>query len=532
MITANTLSADALPAGSAPANDGGGTPPEGKLDGTPPQGSFAQVIGETMDRTMGDDGSSASPAPQPPQREKQDKKDQDAAAAVAQMGLPVDSPQPVTGAKETSPSGSQAPLPQADHPVVVAIATLPSENQATLAQAVHPVAAAIGPSPTENQATLSQAVLPVAAATAALPSENQATLAQAVNPAVAGVLGSAEDVSMKKPDAPANTPVCGAAVTACSTHPAESGGEAQPKLSTHAGDKLTNVVPETAPLPGVPTDVQTPIADEHCVSAAATDPLSTLPVQPSGTGSAKQIISMRSQDKAEKSSRNAEKILPQGNSLPETGIPYAVEAPPRAVATSDHHEENAGTTSDGSQLGSLEGVTHLKTLTVESRTPTESVRPPQVEKVFAEVTERVVSFRRVGAESIDVSLRPDRGTEINLQLSLSNGQVEVAARLQRGSFELLNAHWSDLQQSLAQQGIRVGQLEPATFNQNHNHNQAASSQTAQQEAGNQRERQFERAPETLDELPLVGAVTEPLRSRTSRTSRVTATARSGWEMWA
>jgi hypothetical protein len=163
----------------------------------------------------------------------------------------------------------------------------------------------------------------------------------------------------------------------------------------------------------------------------------------------------------------------------------------------------------------------------------ETVRSPQVDRVLAEVSESAVSFKRIGAESVDVNLQPDRGTEISLHLTMSNGQVEMSARLERGNFDSLNIHWSDLQESLGQQGIRVGQLEHSSLNQNpegnQNRNQAAFSQTMQQESGGQRQGPSDRATETVDVPVLAHAAVAPQRAASTS---VSAPARRGWEMWA
>ena len=240
---------------------------------------------------------------------------------------------------------------------------------------------------------------------------------------------------------------------------------------------------------------------------------------------------MKLQDKAERSSQNAEKVLPLGNPLPQTAAHDTVEATPPIGAVSDHPAQTAQTNPDISQVDGLAGVIHQKTLAVEDRTPPESVRPPRIEKVFNDITDQVVSFKRVGAESVDVNLRPDRGTEINLQLTLNEGQVEVAARLQRGDLNSLGAHWSELQQSLAEQGIRVGQLEHAAFSQGNsqNHEQAPFSQTAQQETGGQRQPSFERAQARSEEPAPGRRLTKPSRGQAQR---ATASTPNGWEMWA
>jgi len=234
-----------------------------------------------------------------------------------------------------------------------------------------------------------------------------------------------------------------------------------------------------------------------------------------GTSSAIVMAHMKMLEKEETSSRSAEKNLPLGNSLP--------AATPRGTAPSV--KSSAGPT-EGRKSNDLESPLSVPAALSQDRTlpdagvgRAETARPPQVEKVFAEVAERVVSFKRVGADSAEVSLRPDRGTEITLQMSVRNGQVQVVARLERGNFDSLNARWGDLQQTLSQQGVRVSNLQHTTLN----------TRTGQQDIGGQPQRRFGREPEGLDELPPGGTMTEPLSKQSPRTA---ARNRRGWEMWA
>jgi hypothetical protein len=75
------------------------------------------------------------------------------------------------------------------------------------------------------------------------------------------------------------------------------------------------------------------------------------------------------------------------------------------------------------------------------------------------ILEQVVHFRRSSLEALDVVLKPDRGTELHLQLTQHGGQIEVQIRCERGDSHQLNTGWARLQESLAQQGIRLAPLE-------------------------------------------------------------------------
>jgi uncharacterized protein (DUF2252 family) len=224
---------------------------------------------------------------------------------------------------------------------------------------------------------------------------------------------------------------------------------------------------------------------------------------------------MKMPEKTEVNSRSAEKNLPRGNLVP---APAPREAAVTVKSNAASADERKSSDSETPALA-IAAPVHEKAVSLESPAPAEVARPAQVERVFTEVTERVVSFKRLGTESAEVNVRPDRSTEITLQMSVRNGQVQVVARLERGNFDSLNAHWGDLQQTLSQQGVRVGELQHATLN----------TRTGQQDLGGHSQRRFGRETESLDELPLAGAMTEPLRKQSHRT---TARSRRGWEMWA
>ena len=82
-----------------------------------------------------------------------------------------------------------------------------------------------------------------------------------------------------------------------------------------------------------------------------------------------------------------------------------------------------------------------------------------MENLVSSVTREVAQFKRYNAESMAVVLKPDAHTEIFLHLVSRNGSVEMQARFERGDFQALNGHWSQLQQSLSQNGVRLGALQ-------------------------------------------------------------------------
>lgn len=148
--------------------------------------------------------------------------------------------------------------------------------------------------------------------------------------------------------------------------------------------------------------------------------------------------------------------------------------------------------------------------------------------LLLEVSRQAVELKQLGADSLAVVLKPDAKTEVFLHLTQRDGVVEVFARFERGDFDALNAHWSQMQQALSSQGIRLGQLQESASSERMTPGLGGNGFDA---SSGENQPRWERpeAPETLDELPLVGSVTEPLRRRSSRT---TARHRRSWESWA
>lgn len=274
----------------------------------------------------------------------------------------------------------------------------------------------------------------------------------------------------------------------------------------------------------------------QALSVIQIEPAKTAPSD--GTVIAKQDNGMKREVKADKNSVSAEKTLPRGNFSPFAKAELGRPAKMREVFNETSEEPGEPSQeifvprekpAEAYGKAAVE-FKHFDVKFSTDEVPVDSIRVPQVEKVCNRISEQVVAFKKIGVNTMDAVLRPDGGTEISLHLSLrSNGQVDIVARVERGDFEGLQAHWSELQTSLGQQGVRVGELHQSSLNKQTVFHE--SSQNPGAAAGEQQksQRHAPRAPETLDELPLVGSVTEPLKGRTSTP---TAVVRRGWEKWA
>jgi hypothetical protein len=286
-------------------------------------------------------------------------------------------------------------------------------------------------------------------------------------------------------------------------------GSTKETLSSAADSQLPITEPLSAPNVN-PSPVEN--AAQPVLAAAA------------GTAIAKQVGRVKMQDKTENNSEVAEKNLPPTSFVVQAGA-TSDAAKPRATSANLPQREGRNSTTADTSTPTLASLVQGKAQPLGNNTSTDSVRSPQADKVFTEISERVMSFKRMGADSAEVNLRPDSSTEITLSLSLRNGQVEMTARLERGNLSALNPHWTGLQQSLSQQGVRVGQLTSPQSAMN----DQLSSGTSQQGSGENTSRSFERGTEGLDDLSAASPITGPSNGRPQKA--VGATAR-GWEMWA
>ena len=71
------------------------------------------------------------------------------------------------------------------------------------------------------------------------------------------------------------------------------------------------------------------------------------------------------------------------------------------------------------------------------------------------IAEQAIHFKSSGLNSMAVVLKPDPQTEIRLEFATRDGQIEARAHVTGGDLQQLGSNWTQLQDSLAQQGIRL-----------------------------------------------------------------------------
>jgi len=106
---------------------------------------------------------------------------------------------------------------------------------------------------------------------------------------------------------------------------------------------------------------------------------------------------------------------------------------------------------------------HADSIAPSELTPT---RTTSVDSVVETLHNHVKLLRYSGVDRMEVIFRPDQDTQLFIQVAKVNGEIQIQARWERGDLNHVAAQWSQVQQSLANQGIRVEPLQyssPASF---------------------------------------------------------------------
>ncbi len=171
-------------------------------------------------------------------------------------------------------------------------------------------------------------------------------------------------------------------------------------------------------------------------------------------------------------------------------------------------------------------------LSPESSRPVEAAA--SVERIATLVGRETTLFRQHGSDSMAVVLRPDANTELLVHLSRHNGQIEANVRCERGDFQQLNALWSQLQEALGHQKVRLAPLEESTGDTS----QFRQTGGGLSQQGQNREESGRQSPadhQSMEEWPAPASpLQDPahVRSRTGDLGRRHSTSRPGWETWA
>jgi hypothetical protein len=162
------------------------------------------------------------------------------------------------------------------------------------------------------------------------------------------------------------------------------------------------------------------------------------------------------------------------------------------------------------QTGSV--VAPVAEASVEAPVSAASTAP--VERLERIISREVLTIRQSGAETLGVSVKLDSNTQVYLQLTNHNGEVQASVRCERGSFAPEDAQWAQLQQSLARQNIA---LLPMTGGSSMNFQQSSDKHARQQQAA------------AREDWPTPGAAVQPAQPRKQKEQN---RSRNNWESWA
>lgn len=150
--------------------------------------------------------------------------------------------------------------------------------------------------------------------------------------------------------------------------------------------------------------------------------------------------------------------------------------------------------------------------------PSSGVR---LDAVRHRILEGLVQLRHTDADAMTLVIKPEAGTELSLLVQVRDGHVEVEAQCRRGDCASWVAPWGQLQQSLAAQGIRLGDLEDFTAGDRSNFSGSGGGPQERPDA------------ESVLPLPRRGGSERPSgRGTNLERSRVAAHGGRGWESWA
>lgn len=83
---------------------------------------------------------------------------------------------------------------------------------------------------------------------------------------------------------------------------------------------------------------------------------------------------------------------------------------------------------------------------------------PILNRLISGVNHEAMILRQFKPDKLDVVLRPDAATQISLQLRLDGDGIQGVARCEKGDFNLLASHWTELQRTMHQQGVHLEPL--------------------------------------------------------------------------
>lgn len=152
----------------------------------------------------------------------------------------------------------------------------------------------------------------------------------------------------------------------------------------------------------------------------------------------------------------------------------------------------------------------------------------QVERLTHLIGQEVITVRQSGATSLAVSLKLDSQTELFLQLTHHDGQLQASLRCERGNAEALNSHWGQLQESLSRQNVHLLPLEDKSSVRS-----SAPTPTAPATSSQAFDESFKNHQrQTHDPRKEAPAAQSTSGTRAANKTQSNKRVRKGWESWA
>ena len=284
-----------------------------------------------------------------------------------------------------------------------------------------------------------------------------------------------------------------------------------PKLAAKPGEAAALAAKPPPSAPSIPTPSPTPTSPAPAATAPTAE---TAPPPPpaGGTSAAPLTQPMNVVLDMNKTAGPEEQNLP---SAPATVHLAAEKAVLRSVSASQ-----TGSVGDPASLLTAAQPTRESVATAEKVTLTAPVDPTA--KIAALMASAVVRFRQTGEDNFEVAIQPDQNTEIMLRVTLQGDGAEIHAELRRGDSAAFAARWQELQEKLAQQGVRLAALD-ASEKQSGAPGQNAEFRSPQQQS----ESDQDAAPFGYAETTTATNATNAPRPAAARPSPA-----RGWETWA
>src|SRR5262249_11541668 len=153
----------------------------------------------------------------------------------------------------------------------------------------------------------------------------------------------------------------------------------------------------------------------------------------------------------------------------------------------------------------------------------------QVDRISHLVSQEVVSIKQSGANALGVSLKVDAHTELFLQLTNHDGQIQASLRCERGSMDGLSGHWNQLQESLAKQNVELMPMESKNSTNNQSFNSPSDSSAFRYSDQSSSQNQQRQSQNLRDEMFANEFAAKPTPARAKKTISNNP---KGWESWA